>query len=146
YLTKPFSIQKIHETLSEFAEEPRRILVIDDDQDFVRLLTRMLDTPRYHCQVIGAYNGHDGLALLQSHQPDLILVDVRLTGWDSTQLVNAIRMVHQGQNTPIIAIVSEDQSKIADVINYPLLITQSAGLELRKVTHVIQYFMGLMPQ
>ncbi|MBA3868920.1 MAG: response regulator [Anaerolineae bacterium] len=143
YLTKPFSIQKMHETLNEFAEQPRRILVIDDDQDFVRLLSRMLDTPRYRCQVIGAYNGHDGLALLQSVQPDLVLVDVRLAGWDGTQLVNAIRTCQQGQNTPVIAIVSEDETVLVDVINEPLLVTKSAGLEVHKVSHLIRYFMGL---
>jgi CheY-like chemotaxis protein len=142
YLMKPFSIHKIRETLNEYADEPDRILVIDDDQDFVRLLSRMLDTPRYHCQVIGAYNGHDGLALLQNFQPDLVLVDVNLSGWDGVHLVDAIRSCKQGQNVPVIAIVSENDNKLADVMNDPLLIVQSDGLEMRKVTHLIQYLMG----
>jgi len=143
YLTKPFSIQKIHETLNEFAEEPKRILVIDDDQDFVRLLSRMLDTPRYHCQVTGAYNGYEGLALLQSIKPDLVMVNRRMVGSENTQLVNAIRNYQQGQNASLIAIVSEDETEFGDVVNHPLFVTQSSGLEVRKVTHLIRYFLGL---
>ncbi|MBA3870883.1 MAG: hypothetical protein ABI970_16650 [Chloroflexota bacterium] len=74
---------------------------------------------------------------------DEVLVDVQLTGWAGTQLVNAIRQCQQGQNTTVIAILSEDETALVDVINEPLLVTQSAGLEVRKVTHLIQYFMGL---
>ena len=106
YLVKPFSIQKLNDILREFAPEPRRVLVIDDDQDFVRLLSRYLSAPHYHSEVIGAYNGRDGLALLQSIQPDLILVDVNLPEWTGTELVNAIRSQRAGRQTPIIAVMA----------------------------------------
>jgi signal transduction histidine kinase/DNA-binding response OmpR family regulator len=143
FLTKPFSVQKLSETLHLFVEEPSRILVIDDDRDFVRLLSRLFDTPRHHCQVIGAYNARDGLALLENSQPDLVLVDVHLPGWNGAQLVNAIRAQRAGQETALIAVLSEDETILADMISQPVMITQSVGLELRKINHLIQYFMGL---
>ena len=76
---------------------------------------------------------------LQSIKPDVVLVDVQMTGWDGRLLVNEIRACEQGQNTPLIAIMSDGDAELLDVINYPVLVTQSSGLEVRKVTHLIPY-------
>jgi CheY-like chemotaxis protein len=143
YLMKPFTVQKLSEALYKIAVKPRRILVIDDDQDFVRLLSRFLDNPQRQSQVIGAYNGRDGLALLDTTQPDLILVDFDLPEWPGPDLVTAIRARRSGKKVPIVAILPEEHNALKETINQPLMVTRCPGLEPGRVARLIQYFMGL---
>lgn len=52
----------------------RTILLIDDDTEFVRILSRQLEHWGY--QVLTAENGERGLNAASEHPPDLILLDI----------------------------------------------------------------------
>jgi CheY-like chemotaxis protein len=51
-----------------------KILVIDDDAPFRRMMLQALEDANH--TVLGAENGRKGLALLKEHRPDLIITDV----------------------------------------------------------------------
>ncbi|HET7039945.1 MAG TPA: response regulator [Gemmatimonadales bacterium] len=53
-----------------------RILIVDDDRDFVESLRVLLEGADYEVRV--AYDGREGLALARRERPDLILVDVMM--------------------------------------------------------------------
>jgi len=55
-----------------------RVLVVDDDGDFVRLMSRMLANPVRRYQVMGARSYQEALNALQESRPDLILLDLML--------------------------------------------------------------------
>lgn len=52
----------------------RRILIIDDDQDFIASTTALLEA--YGYAVMSAPSGHDGLHKALTEHPDLIVLDV----------------------------------------------------------------------
>ena len=52
----------------------KRILIIDDDPDFVEATRLVLVREGY--DVISAGNGQDGLRSIQEHAPDLIILDI----------------------------------------------------------------------
>lgn len=54
----------------------RRILIVDDDADFVESNTQLLKANGY--EVLSAANGKDGLALAKREKPDLMLLDVMM--------------------------------------------------------------------
>lgn len=137
YLTKPVSAQRLVEMTRELNGSIHRILVIDDDQDFIRLISRIFSTAR-SCQVIGAYNGRDGLALVGHHKPDLIFLDFNLPDSNSTQLVEGIRAISGMEDKPIIALTSQDEAP--DAISQPVLLTQGNGLAIAHLLHVVRYF------
>lgn len=56
-----------------------KILVIDDDPDFVEATKTVLES-KY--QVITVYNGDDGLKKVVEERPDLIILDVVMPGKD----------------------------------------------------------------
>ncbi len=56
--------------------EPRTILIIDDDPDFVRAIAHLLEGAGY--QVRSAPDGQRGFELAQAIEPDLILLDVMM--------------------------------------------------------------------
>jgi DNA-binding response OmpR family regulator len=56
--------------------EPKRLLMIDDDPDFVAGIKAILVKAKYEVDV--AYNPKDGLAALKSKAYDLLLLDVMM--------------------------------------------------------------------
>ena len=55
----------------------RKILVVDDDPDFVEGARLVLEPQGY--EVISAANGDDGLARVREEKPDLVILDVVMT-------------------------------------------------------------------
>jgi signal transduction histidine kinase len=76
------------------------ILVVDDTQQNVQLLTQMLRGKQY--KVLAAFNGEDAIALLSRKTPDLILLDVMMPGMDGFETCREIRKEAAYDDIPII--------------------------------------------
>ncbi len=59
-------------------KEPPKILVIDDDEDFVAATKAILESKSY--KTIVAKNPQEGLCRLEEEKPDLIILDVMMEG------------------------------------------------------------------
>ena len=55
----------------------KKVLMIDDDQEFVEAITNVLDAKGY--DVVSANDGKDGVAKAKKERPDIILLDVMMT-------------------------------------------------------------------
>jgi two-component system alkaline phosphatase synthesis response regulator PhoP len=90
-----------------------RVLIADDEQDILDLLTYNLQQEGY--EVIQASDGEEVVALTQSHQPDLIILDIMMPKMDG---VAACRTIRSMPGTEAIIIVfltarSEEYSEVA---------------------------------
>lgn len=86
-----------------------KILVIEDDPEIIELLDLGLKQHGY--QVLVARDGVEGLQLLQSQLPHLVLLDVmmpRMNGWETC------RRIRETSDTPIIMLTAllSDQDKV----------------------------------
>ncbi|MGB9596153.1 MAG: response regulator [Candidatus Poribacteria bacterium] len=54
-----------------------KILVVDDDPDFVEIARFILESDNY--EVISASNGSEGLAIARKEEPDLVILDVMMS-------------------------------------------------------------------
>ncbi|MCS7283512.1 MAG: response regulator, partial [Anaerolineae bacterium] len=54
-----------------------RILVVDDDPDFLLICRRILEAEGYH--VMEARSGDQALQMMRKTRPDLVLLDVMMT-------------------------------------------------------------------
>ena len=78
-----------------------KVLMIDDDPEFVEAISNLLDAKGY--DVHTASNGKDGVAKAKAENPDIILLDVMMT--TKNEGFNVARELHEDQrlqNTPII--------------------------------------------
>jgi CheY-like chemotaxis protein len=78
-----------------------KVLMIDDDPEFVEAISNLLDAKGY--DVHTASNGKDGVAKAKAENPDIILLDVMMT--TKNEGFNVARELHDDQrlqNTPII--------------------------------------------
>ena len=83
---------------------PSRVLVVDDD-DTVREVLRRYLTRDGH-DVLEAADGPDGLRLVRTHQPDLIVLDLMLPGMDGLAVCREIR---KSSTVPVIMLTALGQ-------------------------------------
>ena len=83
----------------------KKILLVDDDQDFAQLLE--FDFKKKGYQVVTANNGEDGLAKAMSEKPNLIILDVVMPHMDGYTLVQEIKRHDDLRKTPIIVITAK---------------------------------------
>jgi two-component system KDP operon response regulator KdpE len=86
-----------------------RILVVDDEPKYVWAIRTNLEARGYG--VLTAGDGHSGLELAASQEPDLILLDVRMPGLDGYELCRRIR---EFSTAPIIMLtaLADEANKI----------------------------------
>jgi two-component system response regulator AtoC len=79
-----------------------RILIVDDDPHFLRVLARILSGENF--LVTPAGGACDALELLKSTQFDLIISDLRMPDCDGVGLLEALR--RDGNNVPVIILTA----------------------------------------
>lgn len=83
------------------SEQPKRLLVVDDDLDIRELLTEYLQKNGF--TVVTAGDGPEMYQQLQEHVVDLVILDIMLPGDDGFTLCKAIR---SKSNLPIIMLTA----------------------------------------
>ena len=79
-----------------------KIVVIDDEVEFTKTIDQFLGARGYEVHV--ALTGTSGVELVDYHQPDVALVDLKLPGMDGDQILQHIRRAHP--KTKVIVITA----------------------------------------
>ena len=82
----------------------KRVLVIEDNEDNMELITFILESNNY--QAIRAETGYKGVDLALQERPDFILLDIQLPDIMGTEVLKIIRASEIGDSIPIIAVTS----------------------------------------
>lgn len=87
-----------------------KILVVEDDRNISSMIQTVLETNGY--QVLLAQRCQQGILMLTSHVPDLILLDLGLPDMDGTEF---IRITRRSSMIPIIVLSArtEEQDKVS---------------------------------
>jgi len=77
-------------------ETPKsRLLVVDDEEDMLRLLTRSL-APDLDCEVDTASNAYRALEILEASPFDVVLADIRMPGMDGMEFLAKLTSEYPG--------------------------------------------------
>ena len=87
----------------------RPLLVVDDNPVIVRLLGSMLASEGY--QVVEASSGREALDLVESIQPELILLDIDMPGLSGLDACRAIKDNARTADIPIIFVTASDNKQ-----------------------------------
>ena len=88
----------------------KKILVVDDEPTFVRLVGKTLTHEGY--EMLTAGDGQEALRLMFAHRPDLVLLDVVMPKMDGWQTCNRIREM---SDVPIVILTGQQKSE-ADIV------------------------------
>ena len=72
-----------------------KILIVDDDEDFVAVTKAIFESKSYQC--VAAYSAKEGLQKIKEENPELIIVDVMMEDMTAGfRLVNTLRAAEEG--------------------------------------------------
>jgi CheY-like chemotaxis protein len=93
---------------------PKKILVIDDDPDFIEYARIVLESASY--RVLTAADAASGLAIVREQHPDLIITDVMMSyTLEGISVTRAIRADPELASIPVIVITAIARSPDADL-------------------------------
>jgi two-component system alkaline phosphatase synthesis response regulator PhoP len=81
-----------------------KILLVDDDKDFVEATTLVLESKPY--EVVVAYNGDEGLEKARKEKPDLIILDIIMPVKDGFTAAEQLKKAPELRNIPVIILTS----------------------------------------
>lgn len=88
-----------------------KILIIDDEPATVEMLSVFLNLNGY--EGVGAYNGSDGLVLLEAERPDMLIVDLMMPDIEGFDVCLQVRQKPTFAHTLILIISARtDQDSI----------------------------------
>jgi len=85
-------------------ESKTKILLVDDDKDFVEATKLVLESKPY--EVVVAYDGDEGLAKARKEKPDLIILDIIMPVKDGFSAAEQLKKDSELKKIPVIMLTS----------------------------------------
>ena len=73
-------------------EVPSKVLLVDDEQEFVNTLSERLETRKMTPAI--AYNGEEALAMVADDQPEVMVLDLKMPGIDGIEVLRRMKKTH----------------------------------------------------
>jgi len=73
-------------------ELPSRILLVDDEKEFVQTLSERLQARKMEASV--AYDGEEALSLVKNEEPEVMVLDLKMPGIDGIEVLRRMKREH----------------------------------------------------
>jgi len=73
-------------------EMPKKVLLVDDEKDFVHVLSERLQTRSMESAI--AYNGEEALSILETDEPEVMVLDLKMPGIDGIETLRRVKKEH----------------------------------------------------
>ena len=97
--------------------DKKRILIIDDEPDFVRVVQLRLEAAGY--EVVVAFDGMQGVSAAHKEKPDLIILDIMMPAMHGHRVCEALKKSTKTWTIPIIYLTAKG-SKEDEELAYKL--------------------------
>ncbi len=126
---------------------PKRILVVDDEEEVCRLLQDLLQGAGY--EVIVAHRGDAAISLAQSRHPDLILMDVLMPGGlDGVQTYHRLKGKTSTRRIPVVFVTAVEAGGIVREQQLPLgeeCAVIGKPFRVEQLFHEIERLLAIVP-
>ncbi|MBX2999717.1 MAG: response regulator [Caldilineaceae bacterium] len=127
YLIKPVARERLLGVLEPFAA--KKVLLVDDDPNLLRLFRRMLASANRGYQVLRAKNGRQALQVLTQDRPDVVILDLLMPEMDGFQLLAQKNADPALREIPVIIVSSQDPNG-QPIVSRSLIVTRSGGISI----------------
>lgn len=91
------------------AETPSKILLVDDEQEFVQTLSERLLTRNVGTAV--AFSGEEALAIIESDEPEVVVLDLQMPGIDGIEVLRRVKKGHPDTQVIILTGHGSDRER-----------------------------------
>jgi len=85
------------------------VLVVDDDEDNIRIISTMLLARGYEVRL--ARDGRGAIESIRQQRPDLVLLDVMMPVMDGMQVLDVIRAEPSMTSLPVILVTAKTEDQ-----------------------------------
>ncbi|MCL4508627.1 MAG: ATP-binding protein [Chloroflexi bacterium] len=146
YLTKPVRRADLLQELRRIPGPLKRVLVIDDDTQFVRLIRRYLQAPGAGVDsvaVVAAYTAASALEI--ARQPfDAIILDLLLPDSTGRELLTSLRTLAVHRTTPVIIISAHEGTQEDGPLGTQLTVTKGDGFRFEELLCILEAVLGTL--
>jgi two-component system, OmpR family, alkaline phosphatase synthesis response regulator PhoP len=100
-------IRKCREEILMISQRPRKILIVEDEQDIAQLVKHYLEKEGFLPSI--AKTGLEALALTVSEHPDLVILDLMLPQMDGLEVCKTLRRKPEMALLPIIMLTAKNE-------------------------------------
>ncbi len=97
----------IYEAVDAVNNKARRVVVIEDNEEAARLMSRIL-TGGTNAEVRMAHNGASGIALIKQWHPDMVITDLMMPDVDGFQVIDALKSDPTLRDIPIVVVTAKE--------------------------------------
>jgi CheY-like chemotaxis protein len=117
------------------AKRPRRVLLIDDDAAIIQMLSSYFSDGDPGYAVEAALNGEKGLAKLQAHRPDVVLLDISMPGMNGLEVLARIRQLDP--SIPVIMVTGANYRDTSQALTNGAFAYLPKPFDFRYVDHLV---------
>lgn len=96
---------------AKYSTMAKRILIVDDNEFIVELMTYILSNKGY--SVFALFNGDEVFSNIKTTRPDLVILDMMLPGIDGRDICKEIKLNKDTKHLPVIMCSGSDEIGIA---------------------------------
>lgn len=124
------------------SEDKFSVLVIDDDSSIRRLVRMRLQNQGY--LILEAESGEEGIKTFEMFHPDLVLVDVLMSGIDGFETCRRICQLPEGATTPVLVLTAlNDTQSIEQAFNSGAIDFVTKPIQWTELLHRIRRLLQL---
>lgn len=148
FLAKPiapsFALQVVSQTLKQSQPHSPRVLIIDEDPNFLQWIQQCLKTHSNSIEAIALNDPEQFWSALHQFQPDLLLLDFRMPKLSGIDLCQIVRSDPNWKHLPIIMLSAQSDGAIAqqayqagvnEYLHKPITETQLMNCILQNLQH-----------
>ncbi len=110
YLEKPVDIEPLVGTLHKAHRKKLKVLLVDDEKEFVESLSERLELRNLHAKI--AYDGEQALKAVKEGAPDFMVLDLRIPGIDGIEVLRRIKKTNPDVQVVILTGHGSDKAEV----------------------------------
>ena len=142
YLVKPVNRQDLFSAL-EKAPGAKRVLLVDDEPEILRLFVRLLSSVDTPYTIVQAMNGRRALQLMRSRKPDVVLLDLVMPELDGYQVLKEKSQDPAIRDIPVIVVSSQNPQGESNV-SKTIAVTRGDGLSAHELLACVQSITSIL--
>jgi CheY-like chemotaxis protein len=115
--------------------QPSKVLLVDDERDFVEALSERLQMRDYSSAVV--YGGEEALSIVEEDEPEVMVLDLKMPGIDGLEVLRRVKEKHP--NVEVIVLTghgSEDVARLCAELGACAYLEKPVDIE--KLTQAMQ--------